>query len=179
MTRDEKYRKTQKRNRVYRTRRALRLIRRGQPKTVEEARALGMGTLVQVGQGAFRTGYRIYGTNLLIKFPLMYNYGGLKGEEIWHDKDGKNHTRMEVKKIRALLEFPIMRSHLPPVYYFNGRDGVMVTKYYTKSKWVLSATNNLVTDMVKEYCDVTLGDLSTDNLRTEPVGNLIFIDLGY
>jgi hypothetical protein len=176
MTRDEKYRKTQKRNRVYRTRRALRLIRRGQPKTVEEAASLLVG-LDKIGQGAFRTAYRIRGTNLLIKFPLMYNYG-VSGREDWNDKEGKNHTRMEVKKIRALMEFPIMRKHIPPVYYFNGRDGVMVTRYYPKSKWVSCATNNLVSDMVKEYCGVTMGDLSPDNLRTE-TGNLIFIDCGY
>jgi hypothetical protein len=176
MTKSEKNRKTREKRRVYLTRRALRLIRWGQPKTVEEAASLAIG-LYEVGQGAFRTAYRIRGTNLLIKFPLMYNYGGPK--ELWHDKDGKNHTRMEVKKIRALLEFPIMRRHIPPVYYFNSRDGVMVTKYYSKSKWVSSATNNLVSDMVKEYCGVTLGDLTPDNLRTEPMGNLIFLDLGY
>ena len=72
-----------------------------------------------------------------------------------------------------------MRKHLPPVYYFNGRDGVMVTKYYPKSKWVPSATNQLVAEMIKEYCGVILGDLSPDNARTEPGNNLIIIDLGY
>jgi len=178
MTRSEKYRATQKRGRTYRTRRALCLIRRGQPKTVEEARALGLGALVEVGQGAFRTAYRIYGTNLLIKFPLMFHYVHLT-PSVWHDKEGKNHTRMEVKKIWALRESPVMRKHIPPVYYFNGRDGVMVTKYYPKSKWISSATNNLVHELIKEYCGVILGDLSADNVRTEPARNLIFIDLGY
>src|ERR1700676_1544490 len=107
MTRDEKYRKTQKRNRAYRTRRALRLINRALPKTVDEAQALGIGALIKIGQGAFRTDYRIHGTHLVIKFPVMFDYGDpaiprLRGGV--HDKEGKNHTRMEVKKIRALQE---------------------------------------------------------------------------
>ena len=168
MTRDEKYRKTQKRNRAYRTRRALRLIRKGQPKNLLETNELGLHC-VHAGTGAFRVAYRINGTGLLIKFPGTFALA----------KEGKNHTRMEVKKIRALLQSPIMRKHLPPVYYFNGRDGVMVTKYYPKSKWVPSATNQLVSEMIKEYCGVILGDLSPDNVRTEPGNNLVIIDLGY
>jgi hypothetical protein len=177
MTRGEKNRNTREKKRVYLTRRALRLIRKGQPKTVEEAASLGIG-LDEVGKGAFRTAYRIRGTNLLIKFPLMYNYGA-SGREDWNNKEGKNHTRMEVKKIRALMKFPIMRKHIPPVYYFNGRDGIVVTRYYPKSRWVPSATNNLVYGIIKEYCGVNLGDITPDNVRTEPSCNLVFIDLGY
>ena len=176
MTRAEKNQKTRKKNCAYRTRRAIRLVRRWLPKTVEEARALCMGALIEVGSGAFRIAYRIHGTSLLIKFPVMFDYPDPKA---CHDKEGKNHTRMEVKKIWALRKHPIMRRHLPPVYYFNGRDGVMVTKYYPKSKWTNSATNQLVSEIIKEYCGVTLGDLSPDNLRAQPSSNLIFIDLGY
>jgi hypothetical protein len=98
--------------------------------------------------------------------------------ETRHDNEGKNHTRMEVKKILSLREHPIMRKHLPPVYYFNGGDGVMVTKYYPKSKWVPGAMSIIITEMIKKYCGVNLGDLSPDNVRAE-FSNLIFIDLGY
>jgi hypothetical protein len=181
MTRDEKYRQTRARNRAYRTRRALGIIRRIQPKTVEEARtALGMAC-VEVGQGAFRTAYRVHGTNLLIKFPIMFNYPTHEGDN-WHDREGKNHTRMEVKKIRALLAYPMMAKHLPPIYYFNGRDGVMVTRYYPELQGVASATNRLVSEMFKEFCGVVMGDTSSDNLRTNGRGvwnKLIFIDCGY
>lgn len=178
MTRDEKYRKTFAKKRAYRTRRALRLIRKGQPKTVDEAKALGIGALIEVGQGAFRTAYRIHGTGLLIKFPLMFNYK-TDNQDDWNDSEGKNHTRMEVKKIRVLREFPIIRKHIPPVYYFHGRDGVMVTKYYPQTTWVRGAMNQLVAEMIKGFCGVTLGDLSPDNVRAEKYNNLIFIDLGY
>jgi hypothetical protein len=159
---------SREKNRAYRTRRALRIIRRAQPKTVEDARDLPIGGLTFVDEGAFRKAYRIRGTNLLIKFPLNRL-----------DDVCKIHTRMEVKKIRALREFPVIRKHIPPVYYFHSRDGVMVTRYYPKSKGLMGATHQLISDMIKGFCGVILGDLCSDNLRTKPYGNLIFIDLGY
>jgi hypothetical protein len=183
MTRDEKYRATQKKNRAYRTRRAMRLIRKGQPKTANEAKALSL-TLIEVGkdEGAFRTAHRIQGTDLLIKFPLQYRRRSEEtegGPEVWGNKDGIQHTRMEVKKIRALREFPVMRKNIPPVYYFHSRDGVMVTKYYPNRKYVRSAMAQLITRMVRNYCGVTLDDVTSDNLRVTPDNNLIFIDCGY
>ncbi len=178
MTRDEKYRKTMEKNRAYRTRRALRLIRKGQPKDLDEAQALGIGALIKIGGGAFRTAYRIHGTSLVIKFPLMFNYKHIDGDD-WNDLEGKNHTRMEVKKIRVMKESPVMRKHIPPIYYFNSRDGVMVTKYYPKAKYGRFAMNQLVSEMIKGFCGVTLGDISPDNIRVEKYNNLIFIDLGY
>ena len=178
---------SKRRDRELRTRRALRLVRRGQPKTVEEAEALGVN-LRKTGQGAFRTAYRIYGTNLLIKFPLQCKYegcctqhksgGGSEGH-VWHDREGKNHTRMEVKKIRALLKFPMWKKHLPPVYYFNGRDGVIVTKFYPPSKRYVvdDGRNMLMGELVKVFCGVTLGDLTDDNVRVD--NHLVICDLGY
>jgi hypothetical protein len=176
MTRTEKYR-------AARTRRALRLIRRGQPKTVTEARASGL-TLIEVGkdEGAFRTAYRIQGTTLLIKFPLLYRCRRLEtegGPEVWMDKDGKNHTRMEAKKIRALQAVPIMRRHTPPVYYFNSRDGVIMTRYYPKTKWVRYAVDRLLGKLIKKHYGVTLGDLTPENLRAVEYDKLVIIDLGY
>ena len=183
MTRNEKYRATQAKNRTYKTRRALRLIRKGQPKTADEAKALGI-TLIEVGkdEGAFRTAHRIHGTDLLIKFPLRYRRRSEEtegGPEVWGTKDGVNHTRMEVKKIRALEKFPLMRKHIPPVYYFHNRNGVMVTKYYPKTKWVGYAVGLLLGKMVTKYYGVVLGDLTPDNLRAVAYDRLVIIDLGY
>jgi uncharacterized membrane protein len=162
---------TRKRQLAYRTRRALRSIRSAQPKTVEETRALGI-TLIHEGTGAFRAAYRIHGTRLLIKFPRTED-----GERVINS----NHTRMEVKKIRALLKFPMWQKHLPPVYYFNSRDGVMVTKFYPVGKRGMaakSAKSLLIGELVKVFCGVVLGDITPDNVRAER-GNLMLIDLGY
>jgi len=182
MTRQEKYRATQRKRRARETRRALRLIRKGQPETYDETIALGLG-LSQVGkdEGAFRAAYRIVGTTLLIKFPLQYRCRRLEtgGSEVWSDKDGKHHTRMEVKKILALQKFPVIRRHIPPVYYFNSRDGVLVTKYFEKSRRVRESVSRLLGKMVKQYCGVTLGDLTPDNLRAQSNDHLVIIDLGY
>jgi hypothetical protein len=183
MTIGDKNRKTRAKRCAYLTRRALRLIRKGHPKTLEETAALLIG-LEEAGTGAFRAAYRIRGTDLLIKFPLKYRCESQEtpgGSEVWHDKDGKNHTRMEMEKILALGKFPIMRKHIPHVYYFHSKNGVIVTRYYPKSTsmWVRSATSRLVSEMVKKYCGVTLGDLTPDNLRVKRYDCLIIADLGY
>ena len=147
-------------------RRALRIIRRSQPKNVQEARAAGLRLWeIGVNCGAFRQTYRIWGTGLVIKFP----------REEW---DAITHTRDEVKKIRALNEFKVMRRYLPPVYYYNNRDGVMVTDYYSK----VSPPKNLrpmFTELLFAYTGVEVGDLLGDNIRCKRNGEPVIVDLGY
>jgi hypothetical protein len=65
------------------------------------------------------------------------------------------------------------------VYYYNRRDGVMVTDYYPfvcpdKSK------NEILSDVIRELTGVRLDDIMGDNVRMKQVaGNPIFCDLGY
>jgi hypothetical protein len=174
MTSDEKYR-----NLAYRTRRALKLIRKHQPKNLKEAQALGIGHLQRVGAGAFRTGYRIYGTSLFIKFPVICN-NPYSSDEVT-DFEGKNHTRMEVKKIRRLRENKIMAGHMPPIYYFNTRDGVLVTKFYKPVlNWRMdSGKSRILGKLIKALTGVTLADVIGDNLKIDGHDRLIFVDLGY
>ena len=154
-------------NRGLAKRRALRIIRRSQPKNVQEARAAGL-RLWEIGEnrGAFRRTYGIWGTGLVIKFPRV-NWG-----------DSVRHTQDEVKKIRALNEFKVMRRYLPPVYYYNNRDGVMVTDYYPK----VSPSKNLgpmFTELLFAYTGVVVGDLFGDNVRCTISGEPVIVDLGY
>jgi hypothetical protein len=117
------------------------------------------------GNGAFRRAYRIVGTNLVIKFPQI-------GWEC------KQHTRDEVKKIRALSKYRSLKKHLPPVYYYNRRDGVMVTDYYP----LVSPAKNLgpmFTDLLYEFTGVVVGDLFGDNVRCKKPGQPVIVDLGY
>jgi hypothetical protein len=118
--------------------------------------------------GAFRRAYEIVGTGLVVKFPRP-DYA-----------DNAEHTRDEVKKIRELSKYRSLRSHLPPVYYYNGRDGVMVTDYYPficpeESK------NEILSDVILELTGIHLDDIMGDNVRMkEPkTGNPVFCDCGY
>jgi len=158
-------------NRGLAKRRVLRIIRTTHPKTAHELESMGLRlreilSKTKEGNGAFRRAYRIVGTNLVIKFPQI-------GWEC------KQHTRDEVKKIRALSKYRSLKKHLPPVYYYNQRDGVMVTDYYRficpdKSK------NSILSDVILEMTGVTLDDLMGDNVRSkEKDGEPVFIDLGY
>src|ERR1035437_6342269 len=125
MTGDEKYAATKKRNVQKATRRALRLIRKHHPATLLETSQLCL-RLVYHGEGAFRKAYRIAGTKLLIKFPQTADR---KTTSYGYTTD-RCHTRSEVRKIKKLREFKSLRTHVPPVYYFNSRHGVMVTEFY-------------------------------------------------
>ena len=184
MTRSEKIRASRKRNIARRTQWCLRRIRKFQPKNLLETSQLGM-TCVYVGEGAFRTTYRIAQTSLLIKFPLIENFHrrGSAGLFTYRtdDKDGKYHTRAEVRKIRTLSKFKSLRGHLPPVYYYNSRDGVMVTKYFkkaTRTDWMYNV-GPLLSGVIKELTGVTLEDLFGDNVRKDREDRLVVCDLGY
>jgi hypothetical protein len=156
-------------------RRALRIIRKVQPKVVIQLEATGL-RLREIkqhtkkglkGNGAFRRAYEIVGTGLAIKFPRP-DYA-----------DNAEHTRDEVRKIRELSKYKSLRKHLPPVYYYNGRDGVMVTDYYPfvcpdKSK------NAVLSDVIRELTGIHLDDIEGDNVRSRVKdGEPMFCDLGY
>src|ERR1017187_127468 len=138
MTRKEKHNKTRRRNIQKATRRALHLIRKHQPGTLLETSQLGL-VLVHHGEGAFRKSYRIAGTSLLMKFPQT---SGESSSKYGYMSD-RCHTRSEVRKIRVLSQFKSLRRHVPPVYYFNSRHGVIVTKFYPKqSEWKIYGEMN-------------------------------------
>ena len=197
MTVSEKRKRTRAKNQGLAKRRALRIIRHTQPRTVEDLWSSGL-ILTEVGKrgGAFRRAYRIAGTNLVIKFPR-------KG---WADswEDSKKHTRDEVKKIRTLSQYRCFRHHLPPVYYYKGRDGVMVTDYYPYVNWkgasIILAdvvkeftgvelrdvvgdndrASIILADVVKEFTGVELGDVVGDNVRAKSkLDNVVMVDCGY
>jgi hypothetical protein len=167
MTVSEKRKRTRAKNQGLAKRRALRIIRHTQPRTVEDLRNSGL-ILTEVGKrgGAFRQAYRIAGTNLVIKFP----------RKDW--ADSKEHTRDEVKKIRTLSQYRCFRHHLPPVYYYNERDGVMVTDYYPYVNW--KGPSIILADVVKEFTGVELGDVVGDNVRAKSkLDNVVMVDCGY
>ena len=188
MTRSEKIQASRKRNIARRTQWCLRKIRKYQPKNLLETSELGM-VCVSVGEGAFRSTYRIAGTTLLIKFPLIESFhkkhfGEVKSEFFTYrtdDSDGKYHTRAEVRKIRILKKFKSLSPNIPPVYYYNSHDGVMVTKYYKKANkdvWIYRV-GPLLSGVIKELTGVTLEDLFDDNVRKKENGDLVIVDCGY
>lgn len=166
MTHSEKIQETKKRYKKYLTQRALRLIRRHEPKNLLEASKLGIGVLVYVDEGAFRKVYRLKGTDLLIKFERNTRY---------------HHTRSEVRKIMQLRELKFWRKHTPPVYYFNDTDGVLVTKFFRKSTKERQkyATYNFISKLIWDTYKVRFDDLYDDNVHLSDDKNLVFTDLGY
>src|SRR5208337_1858511 len=184
MTRSEKIRASREQNIARRTQWCLRKIRKYQPKNLRETSKLGM-VCRYVGEGAFRVAYKIVGTTLLIKFPIIESFHHRENGALVtyrrNDFDGKYHTRAEVRKIRALSKFKSLRKAMPPVYYYNSHDGVMVTRYYLKATvndWT-SQIGPLLSGVIKELTGVTLEDLFGDNVRKKSEDSLVIVDCGY
>ena len=124
--------------------------------------------LKYIGAGTFRVAYRIAHTDMLIKFPDGH--------------DGKVHTRAEVRKIRKLAAYPFLKKHLPPIYYFNSKTGVLVTRYYPDaSRWhIANAMGDMLSLLLKKFTGIPFTDswIGSDNFGLDR-GRLILTDLGY
>jgi len=145
---------------------ALRLF---QKHNFENSKQAGLCLQLEyLGSGAFRDAYRIAHTDLLVKFPLGH--------------DGKVHSRAEMRKNQKLGGYPFLKKHLPPVYYWNSKTGVLVTKYYPHAKlrrtW--DAMGVVIGELLKNLVGVEHTDLwsGADNVRMDN-GYLVFTDLGY
>ena len=127
----------------------------------------------ELGDGAFRRGFRINSTDLVIKFPQDYS-------KLAYD-DGVKHTRAEYDKIVALSKFKCLKSHMPSVRYYDRENGVIVLKFYKKiAKWrMYSRIIQLLGDVVFELTGQELSDIMGDNVKGKDNGDLVFVDLGY
>lgn len=162
---------------------ALRKIKRHQPTSPDDFRALGLlGRFV--GAGVFRETYRIRGTNLIVKFPL---------DEAPKDKPadytcGRVHTRTEVKRIAKLSTIPVLRPHLPKVWYADLKHGVVVMTHYVKASGGYGGWNRIellgriIRKLVKLVAHTEMNDIHGDNVRLagdKHSRRLVFVDLGY
>jgi hypothetical protein len=159
---------------------ALRLIKLWKPRTFEGFAMTGM-RLTFIGCGAFRQVFQIAALPLVVKFPKT------------DDDDLKTcirHSVIEVRKIKALREFSILRPHLPKIYYFDKASGVIVMEYIddTKIKSDFADTDaaraygvdRLVARLIKAHTGITVEDFSADNVRYDRKTRFIkLIDLAY
>ena len=159
---------------------AIRLIKLWKPWTTEDFSKTGL-RLNKVGEGAFRKAFHIVGLPLIIKFP--------------EEDDGDlrtciRHSVIEVRKIKALREFSILRPHLPKIYYFDKTSGVVVMEYIddTKIKTDFADTDaaraygvdRLVARLIKAHTGITVEDFSADNVRYDRKTRFIkLIDVAY
>lgn len=151
---------------------AIRRIKKHRPKTYEDFAEAGVPLEIEsLGEGVFRVVYRAHKLPLVVKFPLA--------------GDGDDHTRSEVRRIKALSKYPKMRKYLPKVYYYDSRAGIVVMKYYPPMDWHLhedASLGRLAQNLVKDLTGMSLDDIHAGNVTTDTGqsnGRPIFLDLGY
>jgi tRNA A-37 threonylcarbamoyl transferase component Bud32 len=134
--------------------------------------------LIHVGSGAFRSVYRIKNTNLVIKFPDLYEYG-------------EDHSRDEVRTIKKLYKYKVLRSYLPKIFYFDHRSSVIVMEYYDKyndrkagnphpmrTYGDITWERVLIIELIAKLTGAYFGDLYNINLRLDKNKHVKFVDMG-
>ena len=99
---------------------ALKLIRKHSPTSPEAFKKLGL-RLSYLGAGVFREVARIQGCDLVVKFPLDDGAGCYA--------EGIAHSLSEMKRIERLARISEMKPHLPKVFYFDRKNGIIVMNF--------------------------------------------------
>lgn len=152
----------------------LRKIKRLKPKTRSEVTF----PMEELFDGSFRRGFWIPDTDLVIKFP--YEDKDLENGEGSGLENGIIHTQREFKKIKKLSRFKCLRQHLPKIYYYDAKNGVIVMKYYNRigEERELWELRGLLSTVILELTGVEIDDIVGSNVKTDEQRNLIFVDLG-
>lgn len=149
------------------TTKALRLINKNKPASQKEFEALGLKFQL-IDAGCFREVFAIKGTNLVVKLPF---------------DEGKYHSISEIKRIEKLSKVKELVPHLPKVYYFDRKTGIIVMRYYPQIKQEdqIELLGKVVKKLVKRIAGVNMGDIHDNNIRKkrQDWATLIFVDLGY
>lgn len=149
----------------------LRAIKKHHPRNSDGFKKLGL-KLKHLGSGAFRDVHRIVGVPLVVKFPVGH--------------DGVEHSTLEVRKIKHFKKFYAMRDHMPKVFYFNKKTGILVMQLYENKPYPKislaearsEAIHSLISNLVWSLTKRELSDIHYENIRVAG-DELTFIDLGY
>ena len=135
----------------------VKLFKKHNPATPEEARKLTGLKLKYLGEGCFRDAYRIKGTDLVVKFPL------------WGEYEGIDHSCSEidtVKKVKRMAKYKPLRMFLPEFYYTDYGTGVIIMEYCKKLGYGREKIADLIDSFVSSIlgCDRYGSDMHYNNI---------------
>lgn len=148
----------------------LRLIKEHRPTTPSEFVKCGVPlTRISEDQGLFRKVYKIRNCDLVVKFPK--------------DADGRNHSREEVRKIKKLQKFRVMKPHLPTIHYFDSTNSVLVMDYcpkFTTHEKEADAMGKFIQRLIQFATGLTVSDIHSENVHKHVTRqDAVIIDAGY
>ena len=116
----------------------------------------------------------------MVKFPLAGS-GRLRKSSY---RDGIEHSDTEVDRIKRLARWPVMRPHLPEVFYHDKQSGILVMRKYPKYatfETQVDAMGQMIQRLVYKLTKVRCSDIHSDNVRKRRFNNeqSVLIDLGY
>ena len=152
---------------------ALKLIRKHAPSSPAAFVKLGF-RLNYIGAGLFREVARIAGCDLVVKFPLHETDG---------PAEGIAHSLSEMQRIEKLARVAELKPHLPKVFYYDKKNGIIVMQFYPELKPAdaVELLGKIVKKLVSRVGRVAMSDIHDGNVRRKRKGwnQLTFIDLGY
>lgn len=128
-----------------------------------------------IGDGAYRTVYRVVGTNVIIKFA---------GTTISGLDDGKRHGAQEYATITNIRKSNLKRhkelkKHLPVIYHFEPSTGVTVGRYYKLLPESAGIDRAALAKKFTNALKICFGDIdNTGNVGKDGRGTLKILDAG-
>lgn len=158
-----------------RVRAVTKLFEEKAPKTILDVEALGL-KVKEIGNGEYRTVYRIIGLPLVVKVP---NNTGREGR-----KHGTAEYRTIKRITRSTKKYVKLQRYMPKVYNFNAKTGVTLMHHYRPVsrtyRYAISGLLNSLVDLVWPYaakgheCDIHGANVGMSD-ENKPV----LLDLGY
>ena len=153
--------------------RIVELFDKHKPKTLVDINALGLKTR-KIGNGVYRTVYKITGFPLVIKLPANDN------------ADCKRHSVAEaltVRKINRFKKFAILKKYMPRIYYCEKSTGVMLVHFYkpvrgSEGHALASVIDDLVCTIWPYAINNGEVDIHSGNIGIDEEQSKL-IDLGY
>lgn len=153
------------------------------PKSPEEATSLGI-KLTYIDSGVFRNVFSIPHTQLVVKFPQSKEesttyYCGYEdcrmNDDYDYPKSNIKHSRLEINAIIKLTKNKEVCKHIPKLFYYNKKTGVLIVKKYKSHK--IHSRLKFV-EKIAKLLKVTDDDYGWSNIGKDTDGTLILLDLG-
>lgn len=169
------------------TKDAVKRINRLKPKSVADFERIGIPLNEPFAGGSFRE-VRFPKNKALVfvvKFPI--EAGGTTNS-------GRVHSNAEVRKIKKLSKYRVLKQHLPHIYYHDKSTGIIVMKTYKEIKEAGVTLDQtpffrlqtpffrlgvLTGSLIKKLTGVEMEDIQQSNIRDDGKEGFVFIDCGY
>lgn len=149
------------------------LLNNEKPKSLKDFASIGL-KLYHIGNGAYRTVYKIKDSNFVIKIPKR--------------KSDRAHAAGEMQTINIILKakrkHKVLKKYMPNVLYYDKYSGIIVMeqykiKSYKESHAIVRCLMDIIDIKWSFSASAEDADVHSANIGFDKKGNPKFIDMGY